>query len=165
MKIRFILFFALLLLAGFGLLMAPFTQSSVLAFSRTLVWCSAPLIHAAGGSVKAEGAVMIAPASGFGVEMKNGCNAVEVLILLWAAILAFPSPLSLKVKGCLIGAAAIQVINFVRFISPFYIGQYSAALFDFAHRFLWESLIMLDAMIVFWLWVQAVFRAQIRSHG
>ena len=36
------------------------------------------------------------------------------------------------------------------------------ALFDFAHRFLWEALIMLDALVVFWLWAQAVLADMVR---
>ena len=50
-------------------------------------------------------------------------------------------------------------MNLVRFISLYYLLQYNQAWFDFAHAYLWESLIMLDALAVFWLWVQLVFRS------
>ena len=80
-------------------------------------------------------------------------------ILLWAAVLAFPASWVQKTKGMLAGGLAIQGINVVRFISLYYLLQYSRPLFDFAHEYLWESLIMLDALVVFWLWVQRVFRS------
>jgi hypothetical protein len=47
----------------------------------------------------------------------------------------------------------------VRFISLYYLGQYSRSWFDFAHLYLWESLIVLDTMVVFWLWTRLVFRS------
>ena len=48
----------------------------------------------------------------------------------------------------------IQGVNLLRFISLYYLGQYSMRWFNFAHEYLWESLIMLDAMVVFGLWVR-----------
>ena len=61
-------------------------------------------------------------------------------------------------EGLLLGLAAIQGLNFIRFISLFYLGQYSISWFEFAHAYLWESLIMLDALAVFCFWASSVFR-------
>jgi exosortase H (IPTLxxWG-CTERM-specific) len=90
--------------------------------------------------------------------MKDGCNGVNVTILLWAAVLAFPAPWRMKAVGLAAGSLAIQVLNIVRFISLFYIGQYSASWFEFAHGYLWETLLMLDTMVVFWVWVRRASR-------
>ena len=57
----------------------------------------------------------------------------------------------MKLLGALGGSAVIQVVNIVRFISLFYLGQYSARWFDFAHGYLWKSLIVLDTMVIFCL--------------
>jgi exosortase/archaeosortase family protein len=64
----------------------------------------------------------------------------------------------MKFWGLLAGSIVIHAINIVRFISLFYIGQYSASWFDFAHSYLWESLLILDTMVVFWVWVNHVLR-------
>ena len=162
---RYILLFAFLMLIGFGILVAPFAQPPLDAFTQTIVKCSAGLIRFLGGSVKAQGVIMTEPVHGFAVELQNGCNGVEVMIVLWAAILAFPAPWMSRIKGCLLGAVAIQVANFARFISLFYIGQYSLPLFEFTHVFLWQSLIMLDAMVVFWLWVRGGFQNAVARHA
>jgi exosortase H (IPTLxxWG-CTERM-specific) len=90
--------------------------------------------------------------------MLEGCNGVDVTILLWAAVLAFPAPWRMKVLGLLAGSLAIQIANVARCISLFYIGQYSLAWFEFAHAYLWETLLILVAMVVFWLWVTRVSR-------
>jgi hypothetical protein len=31
-------------------------------------------------------------------------------------------------------------------------------LFEFAHAYLWESMLVLDTMVVFWLWVNRLSR-------
>ena len=86
--------------------------------------------------------------------MKDGCNGINVTFLLWSAILAFPSTWKRKLQGLLLGTAAIQGINIIRFISLYYLIRINRPLFDFAHEYLWEALIMLDAMVAFGLWVR-----------
>ena len=153
--LRFVLIFAGGALFGFGVLLTPPVQSVDGEFSRGLVKVSHALLLAAGGHATCNGAILRAP-GGFAVEMRDGCNALNVTILLWSAVLAFPAPWKMKVLGLASGTVVIQALNIVRFISLFYLGQYSMAWFDFAHAYLWESLLVLDTMVVFWLWVNRV---------
>lgn len=154
---RFLVVFAICFLALFGLLLAPFLRPAIAAFSHALVSASAFLIRLSGGHASVEGTVLRAP-SGFAIEMKDGCNGANVMILLWSAVIAFPATLVQKLKGVAWGALIIQSVNLVRFISLFYLGQYNFSLFDFAHQYLWESLIMLDGLLFFGFWVHRVFR-------
>jgi len=154
---RFVLIFAACLVVAFGVLLTPPVQSLDFKFSRTLVQVSQALVLACGGHATRDAAILRAP-GGFAVEMRDGCNAVNVTILLWSAVLAFPASLKMKVVGLVAGSAIVQVLNILRFISLFYVGQYSMTWFDFAHAYLWESLLMLDTMVVFWLWVKRVAR-------
>jgi len=151
---RFVVVFALAALLQFALLLTPLCRPAVDGFSRSIVRGSSLLINALGGKASAQGALLGSPSNGFTIEMRDGCNGVNVMILLWSAVLAFPVSRGWKLVGVLVGAAAIQGLNFFRFISLFYLGQYSLAWFDFAHLYLWETLIMLDALIVFGLWVR-----------
>jgi len=144
--------------------MTPWLKPAVTGFDRGLVRTAAILIHLFRGHAIPQGTVLRDPSSGLAVEMKDGCNGVNVTVLLCAALLAFPASWSLKAKGLLIGVVAIQFVNFLRFISLYYLLQYSQAWFDFAHAYLWESLIMLDALAVFWLWVHLVFRSTAITH-
>jgi exosortase H (IPTLxxWG-CTERM-specific) len=155
--VRFAIVFALCLVTGTGLLILPQVQSVDRQFSRLLVTFSHGLIHICGGKADAQSAILRAP-SGFAIVMEDGCNGANVTILLWAAMLAFPASWTMKVLGMLSGSLAIQILNMARFISLFYIGQYSRDWFDFAHEYLWETLLILDAMVVFWLWVTRVSR-------
>ena len=116
--LRFVLIFACSLLIGFGVLITPQVQSVDGKFSRALVSVSQGLIRMCGGHVARDGAILRAP-GGFAVEMRDGCNAVNVTILLCAAILAFPASWRMKAAGLLAGIAIIQVVNIIRFITLF----------------------------------------------
>jgi exosortase H (IPTLxxWG-CTERM-specific) len=155
---RFTAMFAACFLLGIGLVLLPPVQVVDRQFSQALVKVSHGLISLYGGKATRQEAILRAP-SGFAVEMRDGCNAVNVTFLLWAAVLAFPAPWRMKPLGLLAGALIIQALNILRFISLFYIGQYSATWFDFAHGYLWESLLVLDTTVVFWLWVARVSSA------
>ncbi len=156
--VHFALLFAACFLTGTALLLLPPVQWIDRGFSRLLVSVSHGLISVCGGTAAVSGAVLRAP-DGFAIEMKDGCNGVNVTILLSAAVVAFPAPWKRKAFGLAAGSLAIQLLNVVRFISLFYIGQYSARWFEFAHGYLWETLLMLDTTVVFWLWVGRVFAA------
>jgi exosortase H (IPTLxxWG-CTERM-specific) len=160
---HFAILFAACFLVGIGLVLLPPGQWADQGFSRLLVRISHGLIGICGGATAVQGAILRAP-GGFAVEMRDGCNGINVTILLWAAVLAFPAPWKLRAAGLAAGTLAIQLLNVVRFISLFYIGQYSTAWFEFAHGYLWETLLILDTIVVFWLWVGRVSRAGILRH-
>ena len=121
-------------------------------FSGKLASVSAWLITTFGGACNRQAAVLMNPQGGFAMEVRDGCNGVNVVIMLWAAVLAYPTSLRWKLIGLAGGLAAIQGLNLLRLISLFYLGQYNRSIFDFAHLYLWETLIILDAMVVFGLW-------------
>ena len=98
--------------------------------------------------------------TGFGVSIEPGCNGIEACIVLFAAMMAFPSTWKHKFAGLVVGFVAVQALNVVRVVSLFYLGQWNTAVFNFAHEFLWQGLIMLDVLIVWLLWVRAGAKAQ-----
>jgi len=158
--VRFALVFGAVFLAGSGMLLVPPIHAIDEWFSEKLVGISHGVIRVCGGRAQVQGAILRAP-NGSGVEMKDGCNGVTVTILLCAAVLAFPASWKMRGLGLLAGGLTIQVLNVVRFISLFYLSQYSTSWFEFAHSYLWETLLMLDTMVVFWLWVSRVSRTKL----
>ena len=162
---RFLILFCICLLAGFILLFTPFTQPAVDGFSRGIVWLAAVLIRLCGGRAEAVADLMQNPVTRFEIRMANGCNGVNVTILLWAAVIAFPASWVQKAKGLLTGTLAIHFINLIRFISLFYLGQYNQRWFDFAHMYVWESLMMLDTLVVFWTWAYFVRKSGSITHA
>lgn len=162
---RFLFVFALCFLTAYALLLTPPVRVADVHFSRMLVQISHLAIVSFGGHAGASGTVLQTPSGNFAVEMQDGCNGINVTILLWSAILAFPASWKRKSLGLAAGTSIILALNTVRFISLFYLGQYSWSWFQFAHVYLWESLLMLDTLIIFGVWVHRVSQPGTLSHA
>ena len=61
-----------------------------------------------------------------------------------------------------IGFLAIQGLNLVRIISLFYMGQWNMTLFKWFHLYLWQALIILDALVVWLVWLRTLPQAKAR---
>ena len=156
---RFLLIFVAVLVALFGLeLTAPVQQHVVLPWTELLARVCVGLVSLFDSSVASHGKVLWNTVSGFGVSIEPGCNGVEAFVVLSASILAFPSGWMSKLVGLALGFLAIQMLNVVRVISLFYLGQWNAAAFDFAHTYLWQALIMVDVLAVWLLWLRSIQR-------
>jgi exosortase H (IPTLxxWG-CTERM-specific) len=153
---RFAALFVVILLALFAFELTPLGQLVVKPWTGFVADSSATLIRAFDGDAMSQGNVLYSKSSGFGVAIEAGCNGVEALLVLAAAMLAFPASWRMKLLGLLAGAVAIQVLNVVRVISLYYLGQWNATAFEWAHLYAWQALIMLDALIVWLLWIRAL---------
>ena len=162
---RFLILFPICLLAGFGLLEVGPVAAAIAAFTKSLVTISGGLIHFFGGKATVAGDILMSPVTGSAVKVENGCNAINVTILLWAAILTYPAPWMQKLNGLALGSLALHAVNLIRIITLYYLGQYNRNWFDFAHYYLWESLIVLDTLVIFWFWATVVRRAGRRLHA
>jgi exosortase H (IPTLxxWG-CTERM-specific) len=152
---RFLFIFIAVLVTLFGVELLPWVQNNlVLPWTTLLARACVALVSAFDTSVMAQGKVIWNPATGFGVSIEPGCNGVEAFIVLCAALIAFPSSWLHKAWGLVVGFVAIQALNVVRVISLFYLGQWNKDVFDFAHHYLWQGLIMLDVLAVWLLWIR-----------
>ena len=150
---RFLAGFAAISVLGIAsLLIEPIDTGLIQPFSHGLAAASAAVINLFGGSAAAQGAVLILVKAGGGVEIANGCNAIEASILLAAAILAFPARLGHRLIGAGLGILLLQGVNLLRIISLLYLSRYAPSWFNFFHLYLWDALIMLDGLLIFLLW-------------
>ena len=147
---RFITIFLLVLLGLFTIEMLNPVQANVITpFTEMLARISAAIIMPFDDTVVAQGKVLQFGDSGFAVSIEAGCNGIEATIVLIAAVLAFPAGWRERVIAIAVGSLAIQAINIVRIISLFYLGDWNFDLFHWVHLYLWPTLIMLDVLIVF----------------
>jgi len=163
--LRFFLIFLVILSGLFAAELTPPGQALVTPWTGILARLSASLIKLFDPNVVAYGKVIQNPTSGFGVTIEAGCNAVEASIILIAAMLAFPAPWRHKVLGAAVGILAVQGVNVLRIISLFYLGQWRMDVFEFAHLYLWQALIMLDVLVVWLIWIRAMPVQIATPHG
>ena len=130
-----------------GILFAVETLPSIQVFTvgawtQFLADLSGNLMQIFDSRVVVEGSNLKNRETGFAVSIKAGCNGVEAAIILAAAILAYPSGWAKKGLGMALGVLAIQCLNLLRIIS-----------LNVAHLYVWPGLIILDALIIFLVWL------------
>lgn len=153
--LRFLILFVVILVTLFAAeLTSPVQNAVVLPWTEALARISAGLITLFDSHVVAAGKILQNTTNGFAVSIEAGCNGIEAAIVLIAAMLAFPAPWKHRVIGILAGLFAVQMLNIVRVISLFYLGQWNMTAFEWAHLYLWQALIMLDVLIVWLVWIR-----------
>ncbi len=153
--IRFFVLFLVLLIGLFTLeVLEPVQQHVIFPFTAGIAKVCSWLVQMFDSDVVSTGKILRSLSNGFAVEIQPGCNGVEALIILFAAMFAFPAPLKHKFIGFGIGFVAIQALNLVRIISLFYLGQWNMTWFEWFHLYLWQALIILDALVVWLIWLR-----------
>lgn len=152
---RFFLLFSILLLVLFVLeLSRPVQETLVIPFTNQIAALSAWLMQLWDSQVLSQGKLIWNAANGFAVSIEPGCNGVEAGIVLIAAILAYPASWREKAIGIGAGLLTVQLLNLLRIISLFYLGQWNPRLFEWAHLYIWQALIMLDVLVVLLVWLR-----------
>ena len=73
---------------------------------------------------------------------------MEACIILVATLAAYTAGWLTRVVGMTLGLVAVQAVNLLRSNTLLYMAQWSMPLFEFAHLYLWQALIMLDVVVV-----------------
>lgn len=161
--IRFFILFTIMLVGLFTLeILEPAEKHVILPFTSFIADVSVWILQSIDDNVESYRNVIKNATTGFGVRIERGCNGVEALIILFAAIFAFPAPLKNKLIGFTIGFFAIQGLNLVRIISLYYLGQWNQVAFEWFHLYLWQALIILDALVVWLIWLRTLPQAKMK---
>lgn len=165
-SIQYLLLFALIALALFSVLATPWAERLfVQPFTQGLVDVCATIIRPFDGRVQAAGDILRFSDGRGAVQVLAGCNAVEVCALLAAAILAFPGKLKYGLIGAGVGILALQAVNLLRIISLLYLSRGSAEVFEFFHHYVWDAMIGLEGLLVFFFWTRWQARQMARDAG
>ena len=147
-------FIAILLTLFTAELLPPIQSFVVQPFTVGLASITAFLLHLFDSDVMSSGIILGSLSKGTAVAIQAGCNGIEAIICLTAAILAYQATWKEKLIGLIVGFFAIQSLNIVRIISLFYLLQWNKVWFEWAHLYAWQALIFLDVLIVFILWIR-----------
>ena len=91
---------------------------------------------------------------GFAAQIDDVCTGIFVVAIYLSAVLAYPSRAREKLKGLLLGASTILILNLIRVVSLMYIGRYFPEFFETAHLLVWQSLIIFSALLVWIYWTE-----------
>lgn len=92
------------------------------------------------------------------VEIMRGCEGIEGMLLLIAAVLAFPARTHLKVYGIAGGILFIYAFNLARIAGLYYTVRYKPALFDMMHIYVGQTVIIIVSLIFFIFWLSRIDR-------
>jgi len=152
---RFIAAFLVCLIGLFTLELLQPVQTHVIGpFTAGVAHVSVWVMHLFDHDVVARQNDILSATSGGGIEIVAGCNGVEAVLILLSAIFAFPAPWKHKLLGVGLGFAAIQLLNLVRIISLFYLHEWNQVWFEWFHLYLWQALIILDALVFWLIWLR-----------
>ena len=98
-------------------------------------------------------------ADAFTAIIVPACTALDVIILFAAAVLAYPASIGARLRGLLLGIAALFTLNIVRIVSLILIGIHYFDLLEDAHLQVWQATMALSAIGLWLLWHSWASRA------
>ncbi|MGZ5445298.1 MAG: exosortase H [Thermoanaerobaculia bacterium] len=143
-------FFGVLIVAYLLIAWNPVNDHVIVPFTKGVAQVSGAVLKGIGQNVTTSGTVI--SSSKFGVNINNGCNGVEAMLILLASIVAFPASMKARAAGLFLGAIAVQFLNAIRIVTLYLLGAYQPRLFDMFHTAVWQILIILSAIAFFLLW-------------
>jgi len=156
---RFILRYVVILSVGFLVLaLRPVSQRVVYPYTTFVAHEARIALNLFHEHATVTGQVLSSPR--FSVAIYNGCNGLEAILIFVCGVMAFPAPWRGRIIGALVGFLAIQVFNVVRVVSLFYVGIYRPGWFNVSHIFVWQSLVILLAVVLWLGWVNRYARAR-----
>ncbi len=84
--------------------------------------------------------------------VQSGCEGIETLFILWAAIAVFPAGLHAKCVGIAWGTLLVYGLNQVRLVALFLISHHCKPLFEALHGYVAPTLIVLLVGVFFVGW-------------
>ena len=147
-------FFAILVGAYLFIAWNPVNDNVIVPFTEGIANVSGAALKLIGQPVTVT-CSMIA-SNRFAVNINNGCNGVEAMLILLASIVAFPASNRQRAAGLALGALAVQLLNLVRIMTLYLLGAYQPRLFDVAHTAVWQIVIIAAAILFFLQWSSKV---------
>lgn len=150
-ELTFLILFVVLLGGGFTLISVNWFNDHVIEpFTAGIARASGATLDLLGQEVTMQGTVIRSPR--FAVNIRNGCNGVEAMLIFLAAVLAFPAPWKSRLAGLALGILAIQVVNLVRVVALFLTGVYFPRIFDTSHTVIWQTIVILFGVLLWIFW-------------
>jgi exosortase H (IPTLxxWG-CTERM-specific) len=150
-ELQFLILFVVLLGAGFSLISLNWVNDHVIEpFTGGIASASGVALNVLGQHVTQNGTIL--RNARFAVNIRNGCNGVEAMLIFLAAVLAFPASWKSRGAGLVLGILAIQVVNLIRVVALFLTGIYFPRIFDTSHTVIWQTIVILFGVLLWIFW-------------
>ena len=94
------------------------------------------------------------------LEIVRGCDGIGTLLLVAAAVLAFPASAAKKAMGLMLGFVVVYVINIVRISGLYFVAAHRPDWFLPVHTYFAPTLIIVLCCVFFVLWASHVARTK-----
>lgn len=149
--IIFILFIVIL----FSLLVTPWGKDYIsIPLNKLIASLSGFLVSLFSSDVVVAGTRMTSDLGS--VDIKEGCNGIYATVILLAGVVAFPATWRQKLIGVVFGTVALFAINIIRVITLFYLSRSYPKLFDEAHMFIWQFVIIICGGLLWLVWYDKI---------
>lgn len=150
-RVRFLaIFIGSLVVLETLLLVEPIDAHMIRPFSAGVAAVAGAVLGLLGEHVRTTGTMISGGC--LAIDIHNGCNGVEVMLFVAAAILAFPASWRQRSIAAIAGAVLLQVANLIRVVSLYLIGCHRPAWFDTFHLAVWQSAMFALAVGYFLVW-------------
>jgi exosortase family protein XrtM len=150
--------FALLFLTIFAVLSSLYAMARDTAIERLLIDTltvkpSAVLItlFSPNEPVTAQGPRLVSPFAR--LSILNGCEGIETMLLLIAAVLAYAAPWRKKLLGVTMGTLLIYTLNQARIVLLYYAFRHDRELFHLLHGYVLPLILVASAGLFFLWWL------------
>jgi len=150
-ELGFLIFFVLILGGSFTLISwNPVNDRVIEPFTAAIARAGGATLNLLGQQTSMNGTII--RSERFAVNIRNGCNGVEAMLIYFAAVLAFPATWKSRLLGVGLGFVAIQLVNLLRVVALFLTGVYLPKLFDSSHTVIWQTVVILSGVLLWILW-------------
>jgi exosortase/archaeosortase family protein len=111
-------------------------------------------------TVQVQGAVI---GGRYPLEIVKNCDAIEILILFAAAVLAFPASLRQRAWGLALGLPALVLLNLLRICTLYFIGAHAPERFDTFHVEVWPLCLVAATTLLFLGYARWTQNAAVRA--
>jgi exosortase H (IPTLxxWG-CTERM-specific) len=162
---RFFAIFLVLLAFGVALMTRPEVSQAVSApWGEFLADVAHRVIALWHSSTLREGNVIRDSNTGFAVSVDAECTGIDPVLIFWAAVLAFKTGWKHKMAGLAIALVGLQSLNFMRILSLYFTGLWDRTIFIWSHHNLWQGVMMLGAVLLFYIWLRLGGNRDLERH-
>ena len=94
------------------------------------------------------------------LKLAQGCEGVEGLLLVIAAVCAFQAGIRQKIGGILVGSLVIYVANIARIVVLYYTFKYEQSIFEIMHIHVGQTFTIFVGLLFFVAWASKFVSSQ-----